>query len=221
MIIKNLKVKYDNTLIYDNFNLSLDNNKITCILGPSGCGKTTLLNVISSNLKFEGEVIDMLDSAYVFQSPRLINSITVKKNLEFVLEKENFYKIDEVLKMLKIEHLKDKYPDKISGGEASRVALARAILFNPKILLLDEPFKDLDYALKYELLDLFKSIINKNNLGCVYITHDIDEALYMADRIVVLSQKPVIVKEDVSLDTNLDVAKKDQIRRDIFTALIK
>lgn len=220
MKIENLTVKYLDKTIYNNFSIDLDNNKVTCIMGPSGCGKTTLLNVISNNTNYEGNITNLLKSAYVFQSPRLINSITVKKNLEFVLEKNNYYKIEDTLKKLQIEKLKDKYPDQISGGEAARVAIARAILFEPELLLLDEPFKDLDYALKHEILNLIKNIISEKKLGCVYVTHDIDEALYLASRVIVLSKDKGQVVLDKNIE-NLSQLELDEARRQIYNALIK
>ena len=221
MIIENLSVRFKDNIIYDNFSLSLDNNKITCILGPSGCGKTTLLNAIAKNVNFNGNISDFEKIGYVFQNSRLIESITVKENLEFVLNKEDYLKIDKVLQDLQILDCKDKYPRQLSGGQASRVALARAILYNPKIILMDEPFKDLDIVLSKTLIDMFRQIIKKDNLGAIYVTHNVDEALSIADRIIVLKNNPAQVVLDIEVDgEHKDLAAKNinEARAKIYAA---
>ena len=222
MQINKLNIAFNDNVVYKDFSLSIDNNKITCILGPSGCGKTTLLNAIANNVKFDGNIIDIEKCAYVFQSPRLIESISVKKNLEFVIN--DYSKIDDVLTKLQILDCKEKYPRKLSGGQASRVALARALLYEPKMLLLDEPFKDLDILLTKNLIDLFRGIIKDNNLGAIYVTHNVDEALSIADRVIVLKGSPVDIALDIEIKgdhSDLSASNLNEARSQIYAALTK
>ena len=221
MIINNLNVSFKDNIIYDNFSLSLDNDKITCILGPSGCGKTTLLNAIAGNVKYSGTIGEIEKIGYVFQNSRLIESITVKENLEFVLEKDKYLNIDKVLEDLQILDCKNKYPRQLSGGQASRVSLARAILYNPKIILMDEPFKDLDIVLSKTLIDLFRDLIKKNNLGAIYVTHNVDEALSIADRIIVIKDSPAKIALDIEVEgehKDLSAKNINEARAQIYSA---
>ena len=219
MQINNLSIAFKDNVVYKDFNLSLDNKKITCILGPSGCGKTTLLNAIASNVKFDGNILDIEKCAYVFQSPRLIESINVEKNLRFVNDQPN---VDEILEKLQIADCKTKYPRELSGGQASRVALARALIYNPKMLLLDEPFKDLDILLTKNLIDLFRGIIKDGGLGAIYVTHNVDEALSIADRVIVLKGSPVDIALDIEIEgSHEDLAAENinEARGKIYSAL--
>ncbi len=222
MKIQDLSVRFKDNVVYDNFSIDFDNKKITCILGPSGCGKTTLLNVLTNNVKYEGKVLDLEKFAYVFQNSRLIESITVEENLKFVINKEDYFKIDKVLEDLEILDCKQKYPRQLSGGQASRVAIARAIIYDPKIILMDEPFKDLDIVLTKKLLELFRDLIIKNSLGAIYVTHNVDEALSIADRIIVLSKSPANIVLDIDINSDhLDLSSQELniARQKIYSAL--
>ena len=222
MKIQNLSVRFKANVVYDNFAIDFDNQKITCILGPSGCGKTTLLNVLTNNVKYEGIVLDLEKFAYVFQNSRLIESITVEDNLKFVINKEDYSKIDKVLEDLEILDCKKKYPRQLSGGQASRVAIARAIIYSPKIVLMDEPFKDLDIILTKKLLEQFRDLTIKNSLRAIYVTHNVDEALSIADRIIVLSKSPAKVVLDIDINSDhKDLSSKELniARQKIYSAL--
>ncbi|MCR4874292.1 MAG: ATP-binding cassette domain-containing protein [Clostridia bacterium] len=222
MIIENLNVAFKDNVVYKDFSINFDNNKVTCILGPSGCGKTTLLNVLTNNVKYSGNVSEIGKCAYVFQNSRLIESISVKKNLEFVIDKSKYYLIDKVLEELQILDCKDKLPTQLSGGQASRVAIARAIIYDPQIILMDEPFKDLDIVLSKTLIDLFRNLIKQNNLGAVYVTHNVDEALSIADRVIVLKSNPAKVALDIEINsshTNLASKELNEAREKIYSAL--
>ena len=219
MQINNLNIAFKDNVVYKDFSLSIDNQKITCILGPSGCGKTTLLNAIVNNVDYVGDIFDVEKCAYVFQSPRLIESINVEKNLRFVNQDGD---VDKVLSDLQIMDCKYKFPKQISGGQASRVALARALLYNPKMLLLDEPFKELDILLKKNLIDLFRNVITNNNLGAVYVTHNVDEALSIADRVIVLKGSPVEIALDIEIEgdhSDLSADNLNTARSQIYSVL--
>ena len=222
MKISNLNVRFKDNIVYDNFSIEFANDKITCILGPSGCGKTTLLNVLTNNVKYEGNVQDLEKISYVFQNSRLIESLSVEENLKFVISKEDYHKIDKVLEDLEILDCKTKYPKQLSGGQASRVAIARAIIYDPRVILMDEPFKDLDIVLTKKLLELFRNLIIKNNLGAIYVTHNVDEALSMADRIIVLSKAPANIMLDLDINSDHeDLSSKElnEARQKIYSAL--
>ncbi len=223
MIIKNLNLSYGNNVLYKDFSLDVLDSEVTCILGKSGCGKTSFLNVLCNNVKYSGHVINEEKIGYVFQTPRLINSISVKKNLELVLKNKDENRIDNILKELEIYELKNKYPSEISGGEASRVAIARALLFEPKILLLDEPFTGLDVVRKNNLIKKLKQMVLDRKIGLVYVTHDVDEALLIANRVLVFDERPVKIKLDLKIDgqeRDLYLKEINEAREKIYSKLL-
>lgn len=181
--IRNLCKTYGNLTVYDNFNLEIEEGKVTCILGESGSGKTTLLNCIARLTDFSGE-IPKLKCSYVFQSPRLVPNLTVYKNLSLVLNDSE--KINAILQKVRLSEKADEYPRNLSGGQAQRAGLARAFLAVSDIILLDEPFASLDLKLKTEMERLFFEIRKADNRTALFVTHDIDEAINVADRIIVL-----------------------------------
>ena len=197
--IRNLNKSYENEEIFKNFNIDFYDEKINCIIGKSGCGKSTLLNIIAGLTEIQsGEIsgVSLSDISYVFQEDRLIEWLTVKENLELALKKyfDNSVideKIDEILKLVGIYDIKNKYPNALSGGMRQRVNIARAFGKPSKVILMDEPFKSLDYKLKYTIIDEFKNLINKEKRMVILVTHDLDEAIYFRGNIIVFSNKPV------------------------------
>ena len=181
--IKNLSKKYGELFVYENFNLSIEEGKIIAILGESGSGKTTLLNCIAGLTSFDGS-IPKLKCSYVFQSPRLVPNLSVKDNLRLICKDEG--KIDDILNKVRLKDKADCFPIRLSGGQAQRVSLARAFLFDSDVILLDEPLTSLDLKLKKEITDLFLSIWQDDKRTAVYVTHDIDEAIFIAHRIIIL-----------------------------------
>ncbi len=181
--IRNLCKTYGNLTVYDNFNLEIEEGKVTCILGESGSGKTTLLNCIAHLTDFSGEIPE-LKCSYVFQSPRLVPNLTVYKNLSLVLNDSE--KINAILQKVRLSEKANEYPRNLSGGQAQRAGLARAFLAVSDIILLDEPFASLDLKLKTEMERLFFEIRKADNRTALFVTHDIDEAINVADRIIVL-----------------------------------
>ena len=209
--ISNLTKKYGEQTIYENFNISFEEGKITCILGESGCGKTTLLNCIANLIGYEGD-IPKLETAYVFQTPRLVPCLTVKQNLELICKDGE--KIENMLKKVGISDKADKYPTNLSGGEAQRVSLARAFVFGGDILLMDEPFSSLDLKLRFSVCDLFLSLQREKNITALFVTHDIEEALRVADRIIIL--KKVGAYEDIAVEKG----KEDELRKNIINVFM-
>lgn len=187
--IKNLSMSYSNVPIYENFNLSLEEGKITCFLGPSGCGKTTLLNAIAGLTKCEGD-IPKLKCSYIFQTPQLVPSLTVLGNLLLVCKDEQ--KIYDMLRRVGLEEKANSYPINLSGGEAQRVAIARAFLYKSDILLMDEPLASLDLKMKKQIIELFFEIWKEDGRTVLAVTHDVDEAAAIAQRILVLSEGQIV-----------------------------
>ena len=213
--INNLNKSYAEESIFENFSIQLFDDKINCIIGPSGCGKTTFLNILAGLIEYESGSLNGIsknDISYIFQEDRLIEWLTVKENLQITLKK--YYKksslddeIENLLDIVGIKSVEDKYPDELSGGMRQRVNIARAFGKPSKILLMDEPFKSLDYKLKYTIIDEFKNILNKNKRLVILVTHDLEEAVYFNGRIFVFGSKPVKVLK--TFETNLQNAKSE------------
>lgn len=194
----------------DNVNLEVKDEEFICILGPSGCGKTTLLRVIAGLDKpTSGEIL--LDGArienpgqergMVFQDYSLFPWRTVIDNIAFGLEvmgvdrEKRYERAREYLKLLDLEKFENSYPYELSGGMRQRIAIVRAIINNPKLLLMDEPFGALDAQTRNVMQAELLRIWEKKHKTILFITHSVDEAVYLADRIVVMSGRPGTVKE--------------------------
>lgn len=208
--IKNLTKFLSNRLILDNINIEINSGELIALLGPSGSGKTTLLRIISGlenadggTILFEGQ--DSLNKkpkdrnvGFVFQHYALFKHMTVFKNIAFGLEvrprktrppkEEIKRKVLELLKLVRLEEFVDRYPAQLSGGQRQRVALARALAVEPKILLLDEPFGALDAKVRKELRQWMKQLQNQIQVTSIFVTHDQEEAMEVADRIVIMNQ---------------------------------
>ncbi len=181
--IRNLSKSYKDTAVYTDFSFSAREGGITCILGESGSGKTTLLNCVAGITDYAGDITPCKCS-YIFQSPRLVPSLTVLGNLKLVCKDEG-----RIMQMLEATGLADRaksYPGKLSGGQQQRVAIARAFLYDADVILMDEPFSSLDLKTKDEMAKLFFSVWERERRTVLFVTHDADDALSMAERIVVL-----------------------------------
>ena len=170
-----------------------------CVVGPSGCGKTTLLNLISGlDQNFEGSVaIDGVTPSagatpgYMFQSSRLMPWLTVRQNVEMVQpEGDSASKVIDLLREIGLEAFIDVYPGQLSGGMRRRVALARAIINEPPLLLLDEPFLSLDSPVANRLRRLLLEVCGRRSSTVLFVTHDLREALFLADRVLFISSSP-------------------------------
>jgi NitT/TauT family transport system ATP-binding protein len=196
--LKNIKKSFlDLDVIYD---VSFDvlEDEILCIIGPSGCGKTTLLRMIAGFESFDsGSIVQSknLKVSYIFQEERLLPWLNVFDNIKYVLDGCGVTDsmIYSMLSKVGLKGYEKYYPSSLSGGMRSRVAIVRAFLYPHDLILMDEPFKSLDSKLKFELLDLFVSIVKKKKGSVVFVTHDGAEAKKVADRIIYLSDKPSVV----------------------------
>lgn len=196
-----------------NINLTIRRGEFLSIIGPSGCGKTTLLRLLAGLdapeaglITLEGEEIKGPDPdrGYVFQQSSLFPWLTVEKNIASGLKARGVYKeyrneIAQYIRMIGLEGFEKVYPHQISGGMAQRVAIARALINHPVALLLDEPMGALDAFTRADLQDKILELWEKNATTMVLVTHDVDEALYLSDRIVIMSPRPGKISEVLSV----------------------
>lgn len=212
--IKNLHFKYKNSKVdnIENFNVDIKKGEIVGILGESGSGKSTMLRIIAGlEEAYKGSIIIDNNTVYsekkfvepekrgigmVFQDYALFPHMTVAKNIMFGLK--NMSKQDKEKRMIEmlnlvnlIEH-KDKYPHELSGGQQQRIAIARALAPNPAILLLDEPFSNLDAHLQKKIRTELKEIIQKANITSIFVTHDKEDAIALSDKVVILENGKII-----------------------------
>ena len=195
--------------------LTVADGEFVCVVGPSGCGKSTLLNVIGGLVRASaGEVLvdgapvagPGPDRGMVFQSYTLFPWLTVAGNVEFALRGEPMSKRErrEVarahLALVGLEGFADSYPSQLSGGMRQRVAIARALSYRPKILLMDEPFGALDAQTRQLMQELLTRVWEQHRLTVLFVTHDIDEAVFLSDRVLLMTARPGRIKEDVAIE---------------------
>ena len=203
--IENVIKKFGKDTIINGLSLDVNPGEFFTLLGPSGCGKTTLLRMIIGFYSVEGGEIRINDHVVndiptnkrnmgmVFQNYAIFPHMTVFDNVAFGLKNRKVPKdeiarqVDDILKVVKIDHLKDRKPAKLSGGQQQRVALARAIVIHPEVLLMDEPLSNLDVQLRIEMRNAIKRIQQQVGITTIYVTHDQEEALAISDRIAVMN----------------------------------
>ena len=193
--------------VVDDLSLTIKRGEIVALLGPSGCGKTTLLNMGAQLLKpTRGRVVCPKGTrvAYAFQEPRLLPWKTVEENIRFV--QDNFLPEplggeirERILVQTQLSDFRDAYPDELSGGMKQRVEIARALSIQPDLLLMDEPFKSLDPALKLELRSLLLAEHSRQQFALLLVTHDPGEAVLLADRVILLSRRPAQIRTEIAL----------------------
>lgn len=220
--IRDLIKKFNDHYVFNNLNLDIESDKITVILGKSGCGKTTLLRLISNLEKYDSGSINTnnLKFSYVFQEPRLFPWLTVFKNIQAItnLPSDEIYRM---IRMVDLEKFSNSYPDELSGGMKSRVSLARAFAYKPNFLLMDEPFSNLDDFTRIKMQEELLKLYNKENVGILFVTHNIDEALTIADKIIVLKEGKIYSSYNINskkrdlLDFEFTTLKR-KIRDDIW-----
>lgn len=208
-------------------NFSLDEHSFSSLVGPSGCGKTTILSLIAGLLSpSKGQIllgdkpIEKNDRriGYMFQRDHLFEWRTIWQNIILGLEIQNKHKdpdklafAEELLKKYDLYAFKTKKPRQLSGGMRQRVALIRTLVLQPSLLLLDEPFSALDFQTRLKVCDDVYDIIKSEKKTALLVTHDISEALSMSDKVIILSQRPAVVKEEVplSLTGNTPLKKRE------------
>lgn len=194
--------------------LTLHSGEFVSLVGPSGCGKSTILRLIAGlivpttgEVSLNGSLVTepSPERGMVFQKPTLFPWLTVEKNIAFSLKmqgklKGNEDKVERMLKVIGLESFKDDYPDQLSGGMAQRVALVRSLINEPDILLLDEPLGALDAFTRMNMQDEILKMWYENKQLAIMVTHDVDEAIYMGTRVLVMDANPGRIVEDIRID---------------------
>lgn len=209
------KNKKENFEVLEDINLDIETGKFVCLLGPSGCGKTTLLRLIAGLDKpTSGEIVadDELikkpsgDRAVIFQQYSLFPWLTVLDNVMFGLnlnnksKEENLKNAETYLERVGLIEFKNAYPHELSGGMKQRVAIIRSLLNHTPILLMDEPFSALDMQNRHKLQEQLIEVWKRFNNTIVFVTHDVDEAVYLADEIVIMDKNPGRIQEVIEVD---------------------
>ena len=200
--------------VLDEIDFKVNDGEIIAITGPSGCGKTTMFNIISGLLTpSSGKVIRSGEIGYMFQKDHLFEYRSVYRNVILGLEvkkgltEEKLKEVNRMIETYGLKEFKDSKPSELSGGMRQRVALIRTLAVNPSILLLDEPFAALDYQTKLIVSNDIYNIIKKEKKTTLIITHDISEAISMADKVIVLSKRPSKIKKIFDINLTIEGEK--------------
>lgn len=211
------------TLAVKNFNLNIGKGEFIALLGPSGCGKTTLLSILSGmikptsgNIVIDGKDAQSFDVGYMLQHDHLLEWQTILSNtllglkIRGKLDKQSTALAESLLERYGLADFKKSYPTQLSGGMRQKVALIRTLALNPQLLLLDEPFSALDFQTRLILSNEVSDIIRSEGKTAVLVTHDISEAISLADRIVVLTKRPASIKaiHDVNLKSVVPIERR-------------
>lgn len=229
LTVTNLKKVYESSTgsveAIGDISITMRRGELVCIVGPSGCGKTTLLKCIAGLLSPTAGVIE-LDGARVTAPPpnmalvfqeygrSLYPWLTVRGNVELPLRHKGLSRaerdrlVDDALTAVGLEHAGKSYPWQLSGGMQQRVAIARAVAYQPEVLIMDEPFAAVDAQTRADLEDLVRRLHLERGMSILFVTHDIDESVYLGERVVVLSKSPTWVQEDLVIDL---ATERDQI----------
>lgn len=213
--VKNLTKYFGDLLVLNDISFNIRKGEFVCVVGPTGCGKTTFLNLLTrihmptkGDLYIDGELADPKkhNLAFVFQEPSSIPWLTVEKNLRFGLEikkldkKEIDDRVENIISLLGLEKFRNSYPHQLSVSTAQRIIIGRAFAMNPDLLLMDEPYGQMDIKLRFFLEDEVIRLWEKLGSTVVFITHNIEEAVYLAQRVLILTNKPATIKEEVIVD---------------------
>lgn len=228
-VIKEFCINGKPVKILDNLTLLLEDNKITVILGRSGCGKTTLLRLLgylddatSGKVEFyDNNILVKPKIGMVFQESRLFPWLNVRENLTFFLNKRDINIENKYLSLMKLEKFGEAYPSQLSGGMAHRVAIGRALAYEPNMLLMDEPFAALDFFTRAYMQEEILRLYSETNKGIVFVTHNVDEALLIGHKIVILDKGKVLEEYNIDLEFPRDISSKKllNIKKDILSKL--
>jgi NitT/TauT family transport system ATP-binding protein len=218
IVVKNIEKSFGEIKVLDNISFNVLDKEFVSIVGPSGCGKTTLLYLTREFLDDYGGEINILGkNGFVFQDHNLFPWKTVKENIEVGPINKGKSKCEaekitnDLLKEVNLGEFKDHYPPQISEGMKQRVGIARALANNPEILLMDEPFGSLDYLTRLKMQDFLLKLCKEKGLSVLFVTHDIDEAIKLSDKVIVLSKRPARILESIEINESNKVIVKKRI----------
>lgn len=213
--VRNLTKRFGDLVVLDDINFTVGKGEFLAIVGPTGCGKTTFLNCLSKlmptsegDIYIDGEVADPRkhNISFVFQEPTCMPWRTVRENVAYGMEVKGFPKeklnerLDHMLDLVGLKDTADLYPNQVSASMVQRITVARAFAVDPDLLLMDEPYGQLDVKLRFYLEDELVRLWKTLKSTVVFVTHNIEEAVYVAERILVLSNKPTGIKAEVIVD---------------------
>lgn len=220
--------KFNDNIILKNINISIKEGEFISVIGPSGCGKTTLLNIVSSlDMDYQGELLgDFSKLSFMFQDDRLLPWLNIKDNLLLVSKTKDIDEIEELISLIGLNHILNEYPNRLSGGMKRRVALIRAFINQPKIIVLDEPFISLDYPTSMALKKDFLVFCKKFNPTVILVTHDLSEAVHLSNRIIFLSSNYATKILDYENDNNQEsdikrIDEKKNIILDLYPKILE
>ena len=206
--VKNISKKYQGekgeVLAIDNVNFRVNKGEFIGIIGPSGCGKSTLLSIIAGLEEKSYKVRYMLQKDSLLKWRTIFNNCIFGLEVKGKINEENKKYVEDLLKKYNLYDFKDKYPSELSGGMRQRVALIRTLAVKPKILLLDEAFSALDYQTRIMVTNDIYHILRKEGITAIIVTHDISEAISMADKVLVLSKRPGTIKDIIKIDFEIE-----------------
>ena len=213
--VDHLTKKFGDLLVLDDISFEVKKGEFVCVVGPTGCGKTTFLNLLtriyqptSGELYIEGEPADPKrhNISFAFQEPSALPWLTVAENLEFGLKikkvpkEEREKRVNRILKLLGMENLRNAHPKQLSVSEEQRVIIGRAFSTYPDLLLMDEPYGQMDIKMRFYLEDEVLKLWKEFGSTVIFITHNIEEAIYLAERVLILTNKPAKIKESLQVD---------------------
>jgi len=208
--VRNLTKKFGDLLVLDDVSFDVDKGEFLCIVGPTGCGKTTFLNSLTKlydinagSITINGESIDMKkhNVAYIFQEYSTMEWLNVEENIQYGLKIKHTdpalmqQRVENVMQIVGLTKFRKYYPRQLSASMLQRVVIARAFAVEPDLLLMDEPYGQLDLQLKYHLEDELINLWKKTGTTVIFITHNIEEAIYLSERVLVLTNKPTKIKQ--------------------------
>lgn len=237
--VRDLTKKFGNLLVLNHMDFDVEEGDLLCVVGPTGCGKTTFLNsltkiydITEGQILLDGREVDpkVNNMAYIFQGNSTMPWLTVEKNVSFGLDIKKVPSarkkelVDKYLDIVGLTEYRNYYPNQLSSSMLQRVGIARAFATEPELLLMDEPYGQLDIELRFKLEDELVKLWQMTKTTVIFITHNIEEAVYLGNKIMVLTNKPTTVKTTLtnSMPRPRDVTSKEFVElRNKVTDLIK
>lgn len=213
--VKDLTKRFGDLLVLDHMNFDIKKNEFVCVVGPTGCGKTTFLNCLTrihqpseGDLFIDGEPADPRkhNISFIFQEPSALPWLTVEENIAYDLKIKKLPKdeinkrVEQIIKLMGLQDSRKKYPGDLSVSVAQRVVIGRSFAMQPDLLLMDEPYGQMDVKMRFYLEDEVIRLWKELGSTVVFITHNIEEAVYLAERVIILSNKPANIKEEIKID---------------------